>query len=201
MASGERTTVQNEQRPLLGDTADDAPSPAQQPRHAKWSRRHLIISSVLILISAMLGASFVSPAMNQLVEGAACQQLHPTVTDWYHDSICKRNDVQDRLALIMGWESTYALIPALATAIPYGVFTDKHGPKAMMFLVSLGGVIVQAGEFITSKPCFLALCDRGKRGKKGLLLRLEEALANANQRLTHVFLTCAVFGWLHLLAT
>lgn len=158
MAPREGALEGDEQRPLLSDTVDGA-QPLEQPQsHATWSRRHLITSSVLILTSAMQGASFVSPAMNQLVESAACQQLHPNVTDWYHDQTCKRLDVQDRLALIMGWEPTYALIPALATAIPYGVFTDKYGPKAMMFLVSLGGVVVQVGELVTSKSSFPGLC-------------------------------------------
>ncbi|KAJ3493104.1 hypothetical protein NLG97_g4952 [Lecanicillium saksenae] len=150
MARHEEAPDQHERRPLLSEVGDEGDVLEEPASRAAWSRRRLIASSALVLITAVVGAAFVNPAMNQLVEGAACQQLHPNVKDWYHDKVCKSPDVQDRLAMIMGWEVTYALIPALATAIPYGVFTDRHGPKAMSFLVGLGAIIVQVGELATT---------------------------------------------------
>lgn len=149
--SGE--SQRGEERPLLSGSreaspARGSPSQAELPTRA-WSRRHLLISSILVLITVMQAAVFVTPAMNHLVEAAACQQLHPDVTDCYDDPICKSADVQDRLAMIMGWETTFALIPALATAIPYGIFADRYGPKVLLLLVVVGGFVVQVGELIT----------------------------------------------------
>lgn len=145
---------QDEHRPLLrsgshtvGSTSDASSSPqpiATATPASSRRRRNLIISAVLILLSSNLVTVLVDTAGNQLVEGAACKQLHPEVQDWYKDPICKSLDVQDRLALITGYEFTWALIPGLILAIPYGVFTDHYGPRAMMVLIALGGFITQA---------------------------------------------------------
>lgn len=129
-----------ERRPLLQDSPVRAGSGVDQPTA---SRRGLIVSSLLILLSCNLYSIIVDTAGNQLVEGAACKQLHPEVTDWYGDRVCKSLDVQDRLALITGWEFSWALVPGLLLAIPYGVFMDRYGPRAMLILVALGGLITQ----------------------------------------------------------
>ncbi|OAA80750.1 Major facilitator superfamily transporter [Akanthomyces lecanii RCEF 1005] len=130
----------DEQRPLLHDGGSAVGSDANQ---STASRRGLIVSSLLILLSCNLYSIIVDTAGNQLVEGAACKQLHPEVTDRYRDPICKSLDVQDRLALITGWEFSWALVPGLLLAIPYGVFMDRYGPRAMLILVALGGLITQ----------------------------------------------------------
>lgn len=142
---GERT---QEQRPLLRDGPSTVGSDVDQPTA---SRRGLIVSSLLILLSCNLYSIIVDTAGNQLVEGAACKQLHPEVTNWYHDPICKSLDVQDRLALITGWEFSWALVPGLLLAIPYGVFMDRYGPRAMLIFVALGGLITQTLYLVVSK--------------------------------------------------
>lgn len=142
----------DEQRPLLHDGCSAVGSDANQ---STASRRRLIVSSLLILLSCNLYSIIVDTAGNQLVEGAACKQLHPEVTDWYRDPICKSLDVQDRLALITGWEFSWALVPGLLLAIPYGVFMDRYGPRAMLVLVALGGLVTQTLYLAVSKsfPC------------------------------------------------
>ncbi|OAA69112.1 Major facilitator superfamily transporter [Cordyceps fumosorosea ARSEF 2679] len=134
-----------EQQPLLHPSN---PSPSSiipdLPPSPRRRRPPLIVSSLLILLASSLSSILVDTAGNQLVEGAACLQLHPgSVTDPYADPVCKALDVQDRLALIAGWEYSWSLAPGLLLAIPYGVFMDRYGPRAMMILVALGGVITQ----------------------------------------------------------
>ncbi|KAJ3498540.1 hypothetical protein NLG97_g1033 [Lecanicillium saksenae] len=131
---------QSEQQPLLQHEHSADRGHVDQ---LASSRRRLIISSLLIMFSSNITAILVDTAGNQLVEGAACKQLHPEVTDWYHDPICKSLDVQDRLALVTGWEYSWSLVPGLLLAIPYGIFIDRYGPRAMAVLVALGGVITQ----------------------------------------------------------
>ncbi|PMB69505.1 hypothetical protein BM221_004149 [Beauveria bassiana] len=149
----------DEQRPLLHEGASSVGGDAALPKtttttqptassssssSSSSSRRGLIVSSLLILLTSNLTAILVDTASNQLIEGAACKQLHPEVTDWYEDTVCKKSlDVQDRLALIAGWEYSWSLVPGLLLAIPYGVFMDRYGPRAMLILVALGGVITQ----------------------------------------------------------
>lgn len=151
-----------EQRPLLSSGSSVAtivageaevpttPSDATPSSASSKARLRLIVSALLILLAANLVAVLVDTAMNQLTEGAACRQLHPDVVDWYNDPVCKSLDVQDRLALVMGWEVSSSLIPGLILAIPYGIFIDKYGPRAMMVLVSLGGVITQSSYLVIS---------------------------------------------------
>ncbi|KGQ12429.1 hypothetical protein BBAD15_g1804 [Beauveria bassiana D1-5] len=164
----------DEQRPLLHEGAssvgDDAALPktttTTQPTASSsssssssslWSRRGLIVSSLLILLTSNLTAILVDTASNQLIEGAACKQLHPEVTDWYKDPVCKKSlDVQDRLALIAGWEYSWSLVPGLLLAIPYGIFMDRYGPRAMLILVALGGVITQTLYLVRG------LCDEAQ---------------------------------------
>lgn len=162
----------DEQRPLLSSSSSaatmvvgEAPEPTEPtastdaaPGSAPSKERlRLIVSALLILLVANLVAVLVDTAINQLTEGAACRQLHPNVVDWYNDPVCKSLDVQDRLALVMGWEFSSSLIPGLLLAIPYGIFIDKYGPRAMMVLVALGGVITQSSYWVISTFIRLSL--------------------------------------------
>ncbi|KAJ6781210.1 hypothetical protein PWT90_10566 [Aphanocladium album] len=148
-----------EQRPLLhgetpsvgGAAANEPPQPRSTPDEPTRSRRRLVISSLLIMLSSNITSILVDTAGNQLVEGAACKQLHPEVTDWYRDPVCKSLDVQDRLALVTGWEYSWSLVPGMLLAIPYGVFIDRYGPRAMAVLVALGGFINQVTYLAVSE--------------------------------------------------
>lgn len=98
--------------------------------------------------------SFISVGLNQLVEGAACQQLYPDVTEPYADDRCKNEDVQSKLTLVMGWEMTFMLLPGLITAIPWGLFADRYGARAFLFIAFLGQLGYNLAEMGVGKFFF-----------------------------------------------
>ncbi len=105
--------------------------------------------------------SFISVALNQLIEGAACQQLLPDVTQPYTDKRCQNDvEVQSRLAQIMGWLATFMLLPGLITAIPYGLFADRYGARALLLIAFFGQVTFNLALLGVGEFAFLLLESR-----------------------------------------
>ena len=55
-----------------------------------------------------------------------------------HVNFCKVDSVQDKLAMILGWQYTFDSIPAILLAVPYGYLADKHGRKYITVLSMMG---------------------------------------------------------------
>lgn len=143
-----------ERRPLLGD--DAAPSQQTQTEDAGPPRSRFLriaIVGFFINMTVDFSMSFIAVGLNALVEGAACQQLLPDVTEPYLDKRCKEDDgVQARLVQTMGWLNTFIMLPGLVTAIPYGVFVDRYGARALLVVAFFGQVLFNlamlgVGEF------------------------------------------------------
>ncbi len=152
-----------ERRPLLSDGANSSsaangataePLVANEPPPPPVGRsRFIYVAVVGLLINAAVAttADFSGVSLNQLIEGAACKQLYPDVTNPYHDDRCKNSDVQTRLSLVTGWDMTFSMIPGLLTAIPYGVFADAYGPRALLLLVFAGSILLQVWQLVVCK--------------------------------------------------
>lgn len=138
-----------ERRPLLA--ADPAVSsqdvhelpPAEAPDARRHSILYIALVGLLINSTIMVTAEFTGAAMNQLVEGAACQKLYPDITDPYVNPRCKDEEVQAELSFVVGWDSSIGMLPGLLTAVPYGIFVEKYGPRALLILGFFGGVLNQ----------------------------------------------------------
>ncbi|PVH96820.1 MFS general substrate transporter [Periconia macrospinosa] len=55
------------------------------------------------------------------------------------ESLCKIDEVQQRLAMIFGWQDTFDAIPGMLLAVPFGALADRVGRK-WIFAVSLVGL-------------------------------------------------------------
>lgn len=147
MASGTPPQRSEEHRPLLSGSDSDSPAPQETalPKYedAGPSRSRIVrIVIVGVLINLMVDTyiAFNSLGLVQMIEGAACQQLYPDVTKPYEDERCKADDVEARLATITGWQNTFMMIPGLVTAMPWGLFADRYGARALLFVAFLGNI-------------------------------------------------------------
>lgn len=112
------------------------------------ARQFIYTATLCILVNTacITASAFSDVSMNQLVEGAACQREFLNVTDPYHDTRCKEDTVQSQLSLVNGWQTTFGMIPGLLVAIPYGVFADTYGPRALLPLTFLGSTLTQLAQ-------------------------------------------------------
>lgn len=55
------------------------------------------------------------------------------------ENLCKIDEVQQKLAMIFGWQDTFDAIPGMLMAVPFGALADKLGRK-WIFAVSLVGL-------------------------------------------------------------
>jgi MFS family permease len=147
-----------ERRPLLYNAEA---SPKSAPPPAKHRIVYTAIIGFLVNAAYVTAIAFSNGAMDQLVEGAACQRLYPDVTDRYHDRRCKNDDVQSQLSLVNGWQTTFGIVPGLLVAVPYGFFADKYGPRALLPLTFLGTTTTQ---FVQQLMCKLNRIPRRRRG-------------------------------------
>lgn len=154
-----KADANTERRPLLGDNASSANEPPGSTTEAELTddrsarSRFIYVAVVGLLINAAVAttADFSGVSLNALIEGAACKQLYPDVTDPYGDERCKNTDVQTRLSLVTGWDMTFSMVPGLLTAVPYGVFADTYGPRALLLLVFAGSVLLQVWQLVVCK--------------------------------------------------
>ena len=145
-----------ERRPLLGDRHDSTEEVAEdttpaEDEHIPPSRLfYIVIIGLLINTSVYINAEFMGVSLNQLIEGA-CKTLYPDVSNPYFDKQCKSQDVQTQLSLVQGWDGTFAMMPGLLMAIPYGVFADSNGPRGLLLLVFAGSVLMQLWQLAVCK--------------------------------------------------
>ncbi len=55
------------------------------------------------------------------------------------EKLCKVDEVQQKMAMIFGWQDMFDAIPSIFLAIPFGVLADKVGRK-WIFTASLMGL-------------------------------------------------------------
>jgi MFS family permease len=161
MASEEDT----ERRPLLGDVSvaqDVADIPSETPAARRQRIIYVALIGIIVNSTVIVTSEFVTAAMSQLVEGAACQKLYPDITDPYVNKRCKNEPVQAELSFVIGWDTSIGMLPGLLTAIPFGIFAEKYGPRALLIVGLFGQffnqlVVLGVCEFrlhVTVQPDF-----------------------------------------------
>ncbi|RDW58289.1 hypothetical protein BP5796_12219 [Coleophoma crateriformis] len=93
----------------------------------------------------------------RLVEHTVCKAYLGTNLDEIDEDICKVPAVQDKVARIMGYKSTFDSLPCLLTAMIYGSLSSRHGRKLVVMLSLTGQFmswmwIVLLGFFANKLP-------------------------------------------------
>lgn len=137
----------NEETSLLQGNSrsrDVPPSPARH-RHYVWVVSILLCGACLIEIGDMM----LRAPLTRVLENVLCQQYYNStapmgtqITLPIPEEDCKMPEVQDALAMLLGWDSTISCIPGLFLALPCGYMADRYGRKIVL-LVCLMGLLLK----------------------------------------------------------
>ncbi|KAJ5788834.1 uncharacterized protein N7518_005845 [Penicillium psychrosexuale] len=126
-----------ETEPLLGAHAI---KPAQHPKK-------LLVSIVcaIFLICADFGFFMSTAPQIAVYEDIICRNYQDTLHRAGNETLsspvsnpCKSEAVQGELALVIGYQSTFDVMPGLILSLPYGVLSDRWGRKPLLYLGILG---------------------------------------------------------------
>ncbi|KAF3026097.1 hypothetical protein E8E15_005491 [Penicillium rubens] len=129
-------TMTGETEPLLGS----ATKPAQHPKK-------LLVSIVcaIFLLSADFGFFMSTAPQMAVYEDIICQNYQATLHGAGNDTLipsepnpCKSEAVQGELALVIGYQNTFDVVPGLILSLPYGILSDRWGRKPLLYLSVLG---------------------------------------------------------------
>lgn len=131
----------SEETPLLpGATRATALGGHEEDPRDKYKWPVIFLTFALIfLVELCIGVS--GPAWNALLEQGLCAEAHPGLAQLAaagDEDPCKDKDVQGRLAMYKGWQSTLECVPTLLLAVPYGLLSDKWGRKPVAMLAFAG---------------------------------------------------------------
>lgn len=156
----------NESSPLLAagtSSSRDRPSsiaPSVAPNHPKFLR--VVIMCVLLAFLLDFGDSLQRAPMMRIFEDAICRKYYEALGSTIKPRIdlslpipeddCKIPPVQGELAMLKALDMTFASLPSLVVAVPYGYVADTYGRKLVLILVVSGltlgfGWSLVVGEF------------------------------------------------------
>ncbi|KAL7908231.1 hypothetical protein GGI35DRAFT_453658 [Trichoderma velutinum] len=169
------------------------------------SRRITIaLLCLLLLLVVEFAATLLTISVSQIEEGILCRRFFPDVNDTITDPRCKSENVQSELSTIQGWGFTFAIIPGVITAVPYGVAADKYGRSVILSLSLLGIVLVEAGAVIICRfphifplrliwlAALFTMVGGGTFVFSAMIFTIASDISNAAQRSTVFFYVTAV---------
>ena len=150
-------------------TAPLLPSPDEAGQRPKYRSppTWVVVTAVAFVLCAIvdLGAYMAAAPSARIYEANLCQRHYarfdPTkIRDdgTVDEKLCKIDPVQDKLAMIVGWQELWDSIPGILLAVPYGALADRYGRKWFLCL-ALAGVWLSLlwTAFVCAWPC--GSCD------------------------------------------
>ncbi|KAF2787700.1 MFS general substrate transporter [Melanomma pulvis-pyrius CBS 109.77] len=135
-----------EEAPLLSPTAFDAhaANPPQPPKKKKpWLL--LVILIFLLLAIVDMGAFMAEPPKTRVFEANLCVRYYEKkdpskirADGTVDETLCKVNEVQQKMAMIFGWQDMFDAIPGILLAVPFGTLADKWGRKWIFVASAMG---------------------------------------------------------------
>jgi hypothetical protein len=132
--------------PLLLPTESHAS--LELPRAAKKTKPWVVLVVLCLLLIAIvdMGAFLAEPPKTRIFEANICLEYYrahdASVIDEHGnvpEKLCKIDAVQQKLAMIFGWQDTFDALPGVLLAIPFGTLADRVGRK-WIFTASLFGL-------------------------------------------------------------
>jgi hypothetical protein len=138
-----------EDAPLLSSTDSLASlPPAQSARKEKKKKPWIVLVILVFLLVAIVdvGAFLAEPPKTRVFEANICLQYYKehdpskiTEGGTVPEELCKEDVIQQRLAMIFGWQDLFDAAPGILLAVPFGTLADKVGRK-WVFVASLMGL-------------------------------------------------------------
>jgi len=140
-------TVASRLEPRDEDDFESAPLlPHQNDKPANHPHFVLVATVIVCSIFVIEVGDFMGRApVTRLLEDSVCRKYYESVGTMALDlslhipeENCKISPVQREVAMLKGWDMTFASIPGLLTAVPYGVLADKIRPQVSMGSLRFG---------------------------------------------------------------
>ncbi|KAJ5945417.1 hypothetical protein N7516_005585 [Penicillium verrucosum] len=122
-------SITDETAPLLGSYTI---KPSQHPKKLLIS-----IVCVIFLLSADFGFFMSTAPQMAVYEEIICRDYQATLIP-PEVNPCKSDAVQGELALVIGYQNTFDVLPGLILSLPYGVMSDRWGRRPLLYLSLLG---------------------------------------------------------------
>lgn len=154
--------------PFLSPTESTFNTTAAPPKKKKpWV---LLVVLALFLVAVIdVGSFLAEPPKTRVYEANICLSYyreHDTsvigADGTIPEKLCKIDAVQQKLAMIFGWQETFDAIPAVLLAVPFGTLADRIGRK-WIFTASLMGLQLNSAWIllICKPPTWINLAIRG----------------------------------------
>jgi MFS family permease len=119
-------------------------SPPQKEQKERWV---YIVGLIVLLFTIIEAGIFLSDdPKTRIFEANICvhhyKQKDPSAIDSHGtvpEAECKIIAIQQKLAMIIGWQDTFDAIPGLLMAVPLGALADRRG-RICIFILSLVGL-------------------------------------------------------------
>lgn len=136
--------------PLLSPTEANTSTKTSIPRQKKpWLL--LVVLCILMIAVIDMGAFLADPPKTRIFEANICLSYyreHDASAIGDDGSVpeqrCKIDAVQQKLAMIFGWQDTFDALPGIMLAVPFGTLADRVGRK-WIFAASLLGLQLSYG--------------------------------------------------------
>ncbi|ORY17317.1 major facilitator superfamily domain-containing protein [Clohesyomyces aquaticus] len=137
-----------EEAPLLSPTASEASIPPgfEAPQKKKKKPWIVLCALVFFLVAIIdIGSFLAEPPKTRVYEANLCLRYYQEhdaskieASGDVPESLCKVNEVQEKMAMIFGWQELWDSIPSMLLAVPYGTLADKYGRKWIFCLGLVG---------------------------------------------------------------
>ncbi|KAJ5458653.1 Major facilitator superfamily domaingeneral substrate transporter [Penicillium sp. IBT 31633x] len=141
-----------ETEPLLGSHTSP---PARHPKKFLIS-----ILCAIFLLAADFGFFMSSAPQLAVYQDIICRNYQANLHKAGNETLgppgsnpCKSEAVQGELALVIGYQNTFDVLPGLVLALPYGVLADSWGRKPILYLSVLG---IMLGEIWVRIVCLFS---------------------------------------------
>lgn len=137
-----------EDAPLLSPIHSEASLPLPEPRRKEKKKPWIVLCVLVFLLIAIVdvGAFLAEAPKTRVYEANICLQYYQEQdpskigpNGAVPEELCKEDIIQQRMAMIFGWQDLFDAIPGILLAIPFGTLADKVGRK-WVFVGSLMGL-------------------------------------------------------------